>query len=475
MKVRKNIGFFSRSLEVLQWVCRFNFGNFETEEFKKFLRMGIIFFLIIGVYWTLRAPLKDAVFISLCSSMELPYVKTASVLFMVPIVMVYTKLLGMFAKERVLVIVPAFYGITILVLSLLIFFVQALSETISDRSLVAYWGTKVLGYFWYVFVESFGSLIPALFWAFASDSTDPATAKRGFPLVYVFGQLGGIIFPYTIGSLPHRLGFTTDAFSMAILGILMLLIIPAVRYFLRNTPAALLVPFRAENETKPETPQEPGFFEGLKLIFRHRYLMGLFIVNFVYEVIITIFDFNFKIAAGQEYSGVALSRYLSLYGSSVNMISFACLILGVSNIIRYLGAGVALLITPVIIGAALFGFLKLESLSFLFILMVGSKGINYALYGPSLKQLYIPTTSEVRFKALTWIETFGSRTAKEGGSIINMLLSFFQKTFGVVAGRTYYLILSGVIGSCLVLIGFCSALYLGKKFKDAIESKKIIC
>ena len=31
--------------------------------------------------------------------------------------------------------------------------------------------------------------------------------------------------------------------------------------------------------------------------------------------------------------------------------------------------------------------------------MVGSKAINYALNGPALKQLYIPTTTDVRFKA----------------------------------------------------------------------------
>lgn len=131
-------------------------------------------------------------------------------------------------------------------------------------------------------------------------------------------------------------------------------------------------------------------------------------------MIVTIFDFNFKIAAGQQYSGVALSHYLSLYGSSVNLVSFSCLMLGVSNITRFLGVGAALIAMPIIIVAALFRFLTSNSLSFLFALMVGSKAINYALNGPALKQLYIPTIPDVRFKALAWIETFGSRSAKEG-------------------------------------------------------------
>ena len=37
------------------------FGDFQREELKKFLKLGGIFALVIGVYWTLR-PLKDSLF-----------------------------------------------------------------------------------------------------------------------------------------------------------------------------------------------------------------------------------------------------------------------------------------------------------------------------------------------------------------------------------------------------------------------------
>ncbi len=37
------------------------FGDFDPEELKKFLLLGLIFGLIIGIYWTLR-PMKDAIF-----------------------------------------------------------------------------------------------------------------------------------------------------------------------------------------------------------------------------------------------------------------------------------------------------------------------------------------------------------------------------------------------------------------------------
>ncbi len=72
-------------------LCRLNFGDFELSEFKKFLKMGVIFSLIIGVYWTLR-PLKDAIFIQLVDKMDLPYAKTISLLALLPLVIFYTKL-----------------------------------------------------------------------------------------------------------------------------------------------------------------------------------------------------------------------------------------------------------------------------------------------------------------------------------------------------------------------------------------------
>src|SRR5882757_2694091 len=94
------------ALKLLMYICRFNFGTFEREEFKKFLRMGLIFAFIIGIYWTLR-PLKDSIFIKLVDRMYLPDAKALSVLALVPLVMVYTKLLEKTSREKMLIILPS--------------------------------------------------------------------------------------------------------------------------------------------------------------------------------------------------------------------------------------------------------------------------------------------------------------------------------------------------------------------------------
>lgn len=426
--------------------------------------MGTIFAIIIGVYWTLRI-LKDALFIQLVDKMHLPYAKTISVLALLPLVIIYTKLLERTSREKMMVILPMFYGACIFIFGILVW---------SAENYTGAWSV-VLGYAWYLFVESFGSLAVALFWAFAADSTKPESAKRGFPLIYAIGQIGGIICPFGIAGLPYRLGLTSDLLSMMILCLLTLLIVPLFVNFLRTTPQELLSSFKSKKGTKEEHYDKNGFFEGLKILVTHKYLLAIFFVNFTYEIIITVFDFNFKVAAGTLYSGVELSHYLSIYGSSVNIVTLLCFLLGITNITRYLGVGVALGIVPVIVGLALISFMNIDSLSFLFMLMVGSKAINYALNGPALKMLYVPTTTDVRFKAQAWIETFGARLSKQMGSVFNMSLKPLQTSFGAVAGRSYYLGLSGWLGLPLVGLWFLTTLYLGSSYSKAIKEQKTVC
>lgn len=455
----------NKTLSILQWLCHFNFGDFEKEEFKKFLRMGAIFALIIGVYWTLR-PLKDAIFIQLVGKYQLPLAKTISVLALFPLVMLYSKILEKTSKEKMLFILPIFYSVAIFFLSAVIYLIQSEVQTFPKVF------NQFIGFFWYLFVESFGSIVVACFWAFAADTTTSTHAKRGFPLVVAIGQIGGIIFPYNIGSLPYRFGHQSDTLSMMCLSLLIFCIIPLVHQLLKKTPMHLLQSFEKEKERSKE---KTSFFQGLKLLLSHRYLLAIFGANFIYEVVITIFDFNFKLQASAIYSGVALSKYLSLYGSSVNVISLLCLLFGISNITRYLGVNISLVLMPIIVMAALIGFLNLGSLSFLFTLMVGSKAINYALNGPALKQLYIPTTRDVKFKAQAWIETFGSRSSKQAGSLFNMSLAPLQNSFGSMLGKSYYMQLSAGICFPILALWIVIALYLGKTFNHAIRENTTVC
>lgn len=119
-----------------------------------------------------------------------------SVLLMIPFIAAYTKLLDFISKPKLLSIAPPlFYGTIVFLFS---WYVLAFQSGLIGVS----WLSIGLGYLWYFIVESFGSMIVALFWSFSTDITKAESAKKGFPLVYTFGQLGQVILPLLFITLP---------------------------------------------------------------------------------------------------------------------------------------------------------------------------------------------------------------------------------------------------------------------------------
>jgi AAA family ATP:ADP antiporter len=462
-------------ISYLQKIIKPIFGEFEQEEFKKFLRMGAVFAFIIGSYWTLR-PLKKAIFCTLVGASDTPIAKMGSLIFLIPILMIYTKMIDRYKKEKTFYIISGIYGILAVIFTLLLAYVPTSNE--SCKLMISGWsisGATLLGYAFYMFVETYGSMIPALFWSIAADTTAPDSAKKGFSFIVAIAQFGGIVGPFIIASLPRRLGLQTSALSLFICAITIALSMYFLYRFFNNTPNHLLISFHGSNEKKQEAHQEPGFFEGLKLLISHKYLLGIFAVVAFPEIITAIFDQHFDTLASAQYTGTALTEYLGIYASAVNIIAFTFLICGIGNITRVFGLGISLVLMPILYAAATLGFITLNSLTFLFGLMASSKAINYALNGPAIKQLYIPTTHDVRLKAQAWIESFGSRGSKLSGGGVNLGLKPLQNKLGAVAGRAQHAIYASYLMFGLIFCWFFIALFLGRKHKQAIADKKMVC
>lgn len=433
---------------LLMKICNFSFGSFEEEEIERFTRFGLIFFLLIGVYWTLR-PLKDSIFIQLVGKTFIPFAKTISLILVLPIISIYTKILKRFKQKKTFQILTYFY-ITVIALFVLPVFLSQ-SHIITNKLI-----SNIIGYSWYFTVESFGSIMIALFWGILTDTTDAQSAKKGFALVFLLGQIGGIILPFTITGMPLILGIKTDIISLLAVMCAMCLIIPTSEKFFEVTSVAY------SNETNKKTK----FIDGIKLLCSHKYLMGLLLMELLFEFVMTIIDFNFKMLAGTVYSGVELTQYLAKMASSVNAMSALIIIFLSNRIQRLFGLKTAVLAIPVVVGGVFLYFINANpSLKTMFILVVTGKAVNYA-FRSSFKQLYIPTTPDVHFRLQAWNDVFGSRSAKQLGSVFNMLY--------LAVGKIKYLMFNKVIGFPLVTIWIATAFYLGKTHEKAINNKRII-
>jgi AAA family ATP:ADP antiporter len=238
---------------------------------------------------------------------------------------------------------------------------------------------------------------------------------------------------------------------------------------LRIVPAAQFVSYGAQAKRGGE--EEPGFLEGLKLLLTQPYLLGIFAIVTIYEIIVTIIDYHFKSTAAAVYLSEAdLSSYLSTYATLTGLVSMLCVLFGINNIQRKLGMTASLVLLPVLISIAVL-LIKVypTGLTIAFVIMVFSKAVNYALNQPTLKQLYIPTTKESRYKAQAWIEMFGSRGAKAGSSGVNTFRAVFKSKYGAMAGVNAFLTLSTIISGGFILVWLFSALYIANAYNKAIE------
>ncbi|HEX4069352.1 MAG TPA: Npt1/Npt2 family nucleotide transporter, partial [Candidatus Babeliales bacterium] len=292
-------------------------------------------------------------------------------------------------------------------------------------------------------------------------------------LVALFGQVGNMIGPRFLNA--KALGFSNSAPVVGIVSGLLFVVGILFWVFMRVTPASQLKGYHAAGGEGEES--EPGFFEGLKLLVTQGYLLGIFLIITIFEVIVTVLDFHFKMSVSTTYINEAeVAAYLASYATMTGVVSTLCVLFGINSIQRILGMRASLLMLPVLTAAAVL-LIKFnpQSLVIGFWIMVFSKAVNYALNQPTLKQLYIPTSKDTRYKAQAWIEMFGGRFSKGSGSYINTFRAPLVARYGALDGVSRFLFVSSAISFGLVGVWLLVAVYVAATYDKAIKEKRIVC
>lgn len=432
------------------------FGDFNKEELKKFLLLGIIFAFTIGINWLLRT-LKDSAFITTTGTEFIPHAKWLSFFISIPLVTIYGKLVDVLPRHRLFYALSAVYGAIALI------FAYFLSHQSYGVCNVEADPCRFIGWAWYVFAESFGSIMVTLFWAFVSDTTTPESAKRGYGIIAICGQIGNILGPLLVQKQAEVLG---TGMLAGISAGLILLLIPLIHYFLRTIDKKELEGFHGKNEKYMEKKEaQVDFAEGLGILLKRPYLFGIFGIVCFYEIVYAIFDYRFKAYAGILYKGEALTKFFGEFGVITGVIALVSLLLGVSNLPRWLGLTASLVLSPIIMGILTFINLS-SSMTAIMWVMVFANALNFALHQPSKEQLYIPTTHEAKYKTKAWIEIFGFRGSKAMGSGVNLATSMLG---------SYFILFSTVMSLGLVGLWFFTAFALGRTHSKAVAQNKVVC
>lgn len=434
-------------------------GELYGEELKKFILLSIGFFFLIGPYWLLKT-LKNSIFLNLVGAEYHPKVKMLSLLLSFPLVLGYSKLIDYFSKEKMVYLLVSTYGAMGLVFTYCFYHPQiGLLNTTTDPK-------RLVGWLFFLYVESYIALMISLYWSFVNDITIPESAKRGYGLLMFGSQFGGVTF-MLLGSMlaADAAHYTTRAPLTALIAVIAMLAIIPITFILEKTVDKKQLQGYEDllsNQHKQPSKQGVGFFEGLRVMITQPYVAGIFGLVFFHELVAGIMSFQMMLLAQQTLANPgSINKFFFDFGLGTQGIACFFAIFGTSYFQRKFDVRFSIMAYPILLCLAVTSYIAWPTLSTVFYVMLIEKAIHYALQHPAREILYIPTSKNIKYKAKIWTEMFGLRFAKGASSVVNDTIGSFLR-------------LAGGLSMSILAIWILLASYLGKWYQKTIKDGDII-
>jgi len=396
---------------------------------------------IVAGFWLLDA-LKDPILASIVGIEYQPLAKVLSVAITLVVVCSYDFLTSVVDKPSLFHIISVVFGMIFMILA------SMLSDPHTGLDNHEKSPHRMLGWICYFAIESYGSLMVALFWSFTNSIMDLEQAKGGYGLIISIAQVGAILGS-TVATTAETVGIAQLFLisAMSVFSISLLIKVYHIVYRDDDVTSQVKGRVRRVTETSDDLIEQlelahtptclqrtltvfSGFYEGLLLIVKYRYVFHILVVTCLYEIVITVLDYEFKVLGSHKTSshsssllvdegdGNRFANLLGHFGQFTNLVSLLVASVGFSFLVHRLGVKGTLMVFPTVLFVAVIVTNLVPSLWVLFTFVSLLKAILYSLHDPAMELLYMPTSEPIKFKAKAWIDVLGARLAKALGSII---------------------------------------------------------
>ncbi len=444
------------------------FFEVEPQERVKLFFLALAFFFIIAGY-TIARDLKDAMFLNVVGREYIPYAKTLSMIILVPAIFIYSLLVDRVRRYQLLTIYSTFYGLVYLVMA---YYVG--HPTIGLLNVEAS-PLRIFGWLIYFIVEGYSPFVVGSFWAFANSVNDPESAKKNYGLMVSGSKIGGALAAGAAWALfswaSTQNSFIIDVYVHQIaffISALLVLCVPIViHYCIRMVPGEYLHGYEAAYREEKKGKAKTGIFEGLVLLLKYPYVMGIFGMVYFYEVVSTVLSYLRLGVAEQTCINVsAKTAFLFKIYLITHLIGLVIAVFGTRLLQLFLGTRACLLLVPLLTGGFLFFMLTSNDTYAVVYAFIALKAINYAFSWPVRETLYIPTIKDIKFKSKSWIDAFGSKVARTSGSAVNVVMARISPGYFMAAHSFFF--------AGIVAFWFVAALLLGRRFERAVKHNEVI-
>jgi len=411
----------------------------KPEEIRALWLGFVFFFVVLAGYYVIR-PVRDN--IGATQFENLWWMFTVVLVAMIFANALFSAIVSRMSRRRFIPIAYRFF-----ILNLVIFF--GLMQYMPPGK-----QPWVDGCF-FVWVSVFNLFATAVFWGFMTDLFTTEQGKRLFGFIAVGGSLGGIFGPIITASLVHHV--STGVLLLICAGTLEIAA-QSVRFFpaefRRDDP-------RSGENASAEKPIGGKFWDGVTHICKSPYLFGLFLFIFLYTFTSTWTYFQQAELTKTGFADkAARTAFFAKLDLSVNTLTLFLQIFVTGRLMKFLGVTVTLLFMPVL---SLFGFAAMGLAPVLPVLaafQIARRASTFAFMRPAREVLFTVLRREDKYKAKSFIDTFGYRCGDQFGVSYSGL-----KALGLSLSAISYIAVPVVAGWCVL------GIWLGRKQRALAESQ----
>ncbi len=445
--------------------------SLEKYERTKLLFISSVFMLVITAY-TVCKELKDIVFVATVGSDYVPQAKMLSLFLLIPAILFYSYLVNKIRRYQLLCFYSILYGLVGLIF---VYFIGHPEIGVGNTNTGP---GRLLGWLFYVFIEGYSPFIISVAWAFANSVFSPKEAKEGYGFLVAGSKLGGVLSAgaawYLLSHVTVLSGVTKQQLLLFLPSLILMLVPVVILLFMRTVSGQYLHGYQAAYEYQKSVDKGgepgPGIFTGLWMIIRQPYVLGIFGMIFLFEVMNAVLSY-LRIVYSIDGAGIETfgSRLFAIaFGYHTIGLIFA--LFGTTALLRLLGERRCLFLIPFLFGAILSVFLIFRNFASFMFTFIGIRAANYGFFYPVRESLYIPTVKSVKFQSKAWIDAFGTKMAKGTGSGFNYVARIVLRSGGLSLFNAIHVAFFGLILGLWAVVAWM----VGKRYVAAIENNEVI-
>ena len=285
-----------------------------------------------------------------------------------------------------------------------------------------------------------------------NDSVTPDAAKRLYGLVGLGGVTGGVFGTTAMRSLIATIDPAGWLWICVGLGVLILLVAAVAGRLVATQP-----PPAARQEAAAPALGNPAL-EGARLVSRSPYLLSIVGIVGLYEIVSTVLDFQFTSTIAHYLDGAAIGRQFSTVFLLTNIVSLVVQLFLTSLVMTRFGVGIALLVLPLAILLGSTGFMVVPILWIGSLLNTLDNGFSYSINQSAKEALYVPTSTDEKYKAKAFIDMFVQRFAKALAVAVSLGLTAIFSDFASLRWLSVF-----TIG--IIVVWIIAVRYAGKRFQ----------